>query len=52
MYILGALLSNTALMELFTLDDVIDAVKATFAKGQESNIVALQAGYDTVLKAE
>jgi indolepyruvate ferredoxin oxidoreductase beta subunit len=52
MYILGALLSNTALKELFTLEDVIVATKATFAKGLESNLVALQAGYDTTLKAE
>lgn len=52
MYILGALLSNTALRELFTLEDVTDAAEAAFAKGLESNLIALRTGYASALKAE
>jgi len=52
MFILGALLSNTALKELFTLDEIIETLKETFPKGLEGNIKALNAGYASALKAE
>ena len=50
MYILGALLSNTALKELFTLEEIIALTKEDFGKAAKSNIVALEAGYASVLK--
>ncbi len=52
MYILGALLSNTGLKDLFTLDEVIETLKKSFPKGVEANIVALKAGYDAKLVKE
>ena len=52
MFILGALLSNTALKELFTLDEIIDTLKTSFPKNVEPNILALNAGYNSSLKAE
>ena len=50
MYILGALLSNTALKELFTLEEIVAMTKEEFGEGDKSNILALEAGYASVLE--
>ena len=50
MYILGALLSNTALKSLFTLEEIIAVTKEAFHKDAGSNIAALEAGYASVLE--
>ena len=52
MFILGALLSNTSLKELFTLDEIISALQNFMPKNLESNIAAVKAGYECALKAE
>lgn len=52
MFILGALLANTRLKELFTLEDIFDALQASFPKNVQPNIVALNAGYNAKLVAE
>lgn len=49
MFILGALLSNTSLKELFTLDEMIATLKENMPKNVESNIAAIKAGYETKL---
>ena len=49
MYILGALLSNTALGELFTLEEIVSMTEEEFQKDAKSNIVALEAGHASVL---
>ena len=51
MYILGALLSNTALGTLFTLDEIAAATKEEFHEDAKSNIAALEAGYASVLES-
>ena len=50
MYILGALLSNTALGSLFTFDEIVAMTEEEFQKNARSNIVALEAGYASVLE--
>ena len=50
MYILGALLSNTALGSLFTLEEIVAITEEEFHKGAKSNTVALEAGHASVLE--
>ena len=50
MYILGALLSNTALGELFTLEEISAMTKEEFQKNADSNIAALEAGHASALE--
>ena len=49
MYILGALISNTALGTLFTLADIVAMTKEEFHEDARSNIVALEAGHASKL---
>lgn len=46
MFILGALVKNTGLARLFTLDDVQEAAETFFPKGAEANTAAIRAGYE------
>ena len=50
MFILGSLLAHTGLKEIFSLEEVIDAVKDLFPKGAASNILALETGYKAEIK--
>ncbi len=46
MFILGALVKNTGLDRLFTLDEVLAAAATFFPKGAEVNAAAIRAGYE------
>ena len=50
MFILGALLSNTSLKALFSLEDILAALQTYLPKNVESNLAAVQAGYAAALQ--
>ena len=51
MFILGALLSQTALKNMFTYDDAIEAINNLWPSGAESNLIALKAGFEAPVLA-
>lgn len=52
MFILGALIKNTGLKKIISLDDVIASVKEMWPNGVETNIESIMSGYSTNIKSE
>ncbi len=52
MFILGALLAHTGLKELFTKEEILEAIKESFSKGFEANVIAVEAGYNAHIELQ
>ena len=51
MYILGCLLAQTRLKDIFSYDDIVAAANELWPKGAEANLIALKAGFEAVVES-